>query len=131
LSLGLTTKLPLKEDGQGGVNAEFILREDQSATFLLEQIPPESRCVDLVEEAEAERLFENTVRYWRGWVSKCTYKGRWREVVHRSALVLKLLTYEPTGAIVAAPTCSLTLVAGETGTTVTRGFVMLRLHFTR
>eukprot|EP01113_Clastostelium_recurvatum_P048203 TRINITY_DN8729_c0_g1_i1.p1 TRINITY_DN8729_c0_g1~~TRINITY_DN8729_c0_g1_i1.p1 ORF type:complete len:857 (+),score=159.57 TRINITY_DN8729_c0_g1_i1:56-2626(+) len=53
------------------------------------------------------RLFDNTVRYWQKWLSKCTYKGRWREVVERSALALKLMTFVPTGAIVASPTCSL------------------------
>ena len=52
-------------------------------------------------------LLTATVDYWHQWLSKCTYRGRWREVVHRSALALKLLTFEPTGAIVAAPTCSL------------------------
>ena len=49
----------------------------------------------------------DTIGYWRNWLSKSNYKGRWREMVHRSALILKLLTFEPTGAIVAAPTCSL------------------------
>ena len=56
---------------------------------------------------EAEELFRETVAYWRRWLSKCTYTGRWREMVHRSAMTLKLLSFEPTGAIVAAPTCSL------------------------
>ena len=56
---------------------------------------------------EAEQRFRETVTFWRSWLSQCTYFGRWREVVHRSALLLKLLQYEPTGAFVAAPTCSL------------------------
>ncbi len=54
-----------------------------------------------------EDMFRATVDYWQDWLSQCTYKGRWREMVERSALVLKLLTFEPTGAIVAAPTTSL------------------------
>ncbi|MCQ6483169.1 glycoside hydrolase family 15 protein, partial [Vibrio parahaemolyticus] len=58
-------------------------------------------------EDETRELFERTVSFWRGWLRTCRYQGRWREMVHRSALTLKLLTYEPTGAIVAAATTSL------------------------
>jgi GH15 family glucan-1,4-alpha-glucosidase len=47
------------------------------------------------------------VQYWRRWIAKFNYRGRWREMVERSALTLKLLTYEPTGAIVASATCGL------------------------
>ncbi|MBI3014438.1 MAG: glycoside hydrolase family 15 protein, partial [Candidatus Tectomicrobia bacterium] len=107
LSLGLATKVPLKADGLGGAVAEFTLHEGETAIFLLQQTPSRSGCGQALSEGEAERLFESTVRYWRRWLSKCAYQGRWREIVHRSALVLKLLTYEQTGAIVAAPTCSL------------------------
>ena len=54
-----------------------------------------------------EHYFSETTKYWRDWLSQCIYTGRWRRRVERSALALKLMTYEPTGAIVAAPTTSL------------------------
>jgi GH15 family glucan-1,4-alpha-glucosidase len=60
------------------------------------------------------RLFEQTTRFWRGWLGQSTYRGRWREQVDRSAITLKLLTYAPTGALVAAATAGLPeLVGGE------------------
>ncbi|MEP7187593.1 MAG: glycoside hydrolase family 15 protein [Roseiflexaceae bacterium] len=48
-----------------------------------------------------------TLAYWRGWSAGCTYAGPYHELVRRSALTLKLLTFAPTGALVAAPTASL------------------------
>jgi GH15 family glucan-1,4-alpha-glucosidase len=56
---------------------------------------------------EAWRLFTETVQFWRSWLARSTYRGRWREHVNRSAITLKLLTYAPTGALVAAPTAGL------------------------
>ncbi|MDS0140347.1 MULTISPECIES: glycoside hydrolase family 15 protein [unclassified Amycolatopsis] len=57
--------------------------------------------------AEFEDLFRSTVDWWRGWLARSTYRGRWREIVARSAITLKLLTYAPTGGLVAAPTLGL------------------------
>ena len=82
--------------------------EGQTATFVLRQLDRAKRPgTALDDRARRKQRFRETVAYWQRWLSHCTYHGRWREMVHRSALALKLLTYEPTGAIVAAPTCSL------------------------
>src|SRR5215216_4483198 len=105
LSLALETQVPLKQRDTG-VFAEFTLREEQSAVFALREMDSGGK-YGIAFSRHEEELFMQTVDYWRRWLSKCTYTGRWREMVHRSALVLKLLTYEPTGAIVAAPTTSL------------------------
>jgi GH15 family glucan-1,4-alpha-glucosidase len=74
---------------------------------VLSEMQPDSPYGLYLSDEEAEALFRSTVAYWRDWLSKSTYSGRWRETVKRSALALKLMTYAPTGAIVAAPTCGL------------------------
>jgi GH15 family glucan-1,4-alpha-glucosidase len=107
LHLGLATDVSLKSDGKGAASAEFTLGEEESAIFLLQAMQPGGGCGSPITESREEELFQATVNYWRRWLLHCRYKGRWREMVYRSALVLKLLTYHPTGAIVAAPTCSL------------------------
>ncbi|KAG2127043.1 glycoside hydrolase family 15 protein [Suillus cothurnatus] len=61
-----------------------------------------------------DHLFVSTNNYWNSWIRKSTYQGSWKEAVHRSALALKLLIYEPTGAIVASPTFSLPEYIGGT-----------------
>jgi GH15 family glucan-1,4-alpha-glucosidase len=56
---------------------------------------------------EIRRLLDETVGFWRSWLAGSTYTGRWRESVQRSAITLKLMTYAPTGGLVAAPTAAL------------------------
>ncbi|MGW9432242.1 glycoside hydrolase family 15 protein, partial [Streptomyces decoyicus] len=105
LSLALTSSVPVEIDGPDATSS-FTLAEGETAVFALDRIGEgvEPRACPVTE---AEELFGATVRYWRRWLSHSRYRGRWREMVHRSALTLKLLTYAPTGAIVAAPTTSL------------------------
>ena len=105
--LTLSASVSLRATDQGAA-AEFTLREGETATFTLGQRTAASENLSNPRsERESDDLFRGTVDYWRNWLAKSAYKGRWREMVERSALALKLLTYEPTGAIVAAPTCSL------------------------
>ncbi|MCD6053952.1 MAG: Trehalase, partial [Rubrobacteraceae bacterium] len=106
LSLGLTSSFPL-EQRDSGTTAEFTLQEEQPTVFVLREIEAGEDCGVCLPRMDEEEIFMQTVEYWRRWLSKCTYTGRWREMVRRSALTLKLLTFEPTGAIVAAPTMGL------------------------
>ncbi len=106
LSLGLASTVPLscEEDAVQGI---FVLQEGEEAIFVLRPLQSGEACRQCPSYEETQDVFEHTVNYWHRWLSKCTYAGRWREVVYRSALTLKLMTFEPTGAVVASPTCSL------------------------
>ena len=105
-SLSLATRVPLEVDG-AGVVTEFTIHEGETLSFVLAPLAADEDAKPCPSEGEMESSFDDTVTYWRRWLSKCTYQGRWRETVHRSALALKLLTFAPTGAIVAAVTASL------------------------
>jgi GH15 family glucan-1,4-alpha-glucosidase len=108
LTVELNTCQKLARDDGGGVAAQITLKAGERATFVLRTVDDEEHeGAEVVSAATEERLLQQTVDYWHRWLSKCTYQGRWREMVYRSALVLKLCTFGPTGAIVASPTCSL------------------------
>ena len=84
--------------------------EGESADFHLEwngDIRP-------IAVGETDELFTRTQDFWQGWLAQSRYTGRWREMVQRSALALKLLVYHPTGALIAAPTTSLPEEPGGT-----------------
>ena len=105
LVLRLRSSVPM-QIADGAAVAAFTLGADESAWFVLEVVVSEgpSPCTrpDYVADA-----FKDTVNFWRGWIGRSTYKNRWREMVNRSALVLKLLTSREHGSIVAAPTFGL------------------------
>jgi pentatricopeptide repeat protein len=92
-----------------GLRATITMREGQTAGLVLESMGGRPRSL---RPADINRLADDTARYWRNWLHRSTYQGRWREMVSRSAMTLKLLTYEPTGAPVAAATLGLPEQAG-------------------
>ena len=101
MSLHSTVALGQRADD---VTADFSLKAGQTATFLFGAVraggqQPEMELLD--------QRFRNTTRFWKAWISKSRYKGRWREMVHRSALLLKLLISRKHGSLIAAPTFSL------------------------
>jgi GH15 family glucan-1,4-alpha-glucosidase len=105
--LGLATDVPLREREREAAGARFTLGEGERATFVLAHLQEDEGPGEILSEVGFEELLSSTLHYWRRWLSQSTYQGRWREVVNRSSLVLKLMVYDPTGALVAAPTMGL------------------------
>lgn len=109
MSFHSTAMLDLSEGKSiknGAARASVTLQEGQMFGCTL-TTGPDSSVAGALKRHEANRLAMKTIEFWREWVGNSTYTGRWRERINRSALTLKLLTYAPTGAIVAAPTTSL------------------------
>ena len=106
MRFSLVSRFPLARQGTG-VATEFLLHPGEPSTFILRQVEGDGDSGLLEARLVGTELLTQTLEFWRRWLSKCRYQGRWREMVNRSALMLKLLTFAPTGAIVAAPTCSL------------------------
>ena len=84
--------------------ATFTVQAGQRVPFVLSYMPSYQGAPDPLDPDQAQA---DTARFWAGWVSRCTYQGRYRDAVVRSLITLKALTYQPTGGIVAAATTSL------------------------
>lgn len=104
-TLALASPVPLAV-GKGAATGAFELGEGEEAAFGVAYLPFVVADPPAVA-ADARHALASTISWWESWVSAHSYRGLWKEQVLRSALVLKLLTYEPSGAVVAAPTCSL------------------------
>jgi GH15 family glucan-1,4-alpha-glucosidase len=102
MALHGTVELSVKEDG---IVAPFILKTGETAVFAFGEDSERAR--QPVDINFVEEKFQATIKFWQSWIAKSTYAGRWREMVNRSALVLKLLIDQENGSLVAAPTFGL------------------------
>lgn len=97
--------LDVLPDRQDDLHLTLTLQAGQERGLILESAadgPPKE-----IRLAEYWQLFNDAVKFWRSWLGQSQYSGRWREAVERSAITLKLMTYAPSGALVAAPTAAL------------------------
>jgi GH15 family glucan-1,4-alpha-glucosidase len=101
LTLHLNGTLPLEQHGRD-VRSRFSVRAGDFTGVVIESAQKSN-----IGHGEMINLFQDTVEFWKSWLHQSTYHGRWREAVARSAMSLKLMTYAPTGGLVAAPTAGL------------------------
>ena len=103
--LRLAGPVEFQRDGND-VIAEFHVDNGDTVPIVLEALVSGQRGAE-VNQKTVSKWFKETVNYWREWMGETSYKGRWRDTVYRSALVLKLLQARESGSVVAAPTFGL------------------------
>lgn len=101
--LALYSTIALQQQSQDAIS-EFSLRAGEKVTFVFGGVRPQGQRPEM---EFVEQRFLETARFWKEWIAKSKYKGRWREMVNRSALMLKLLISREHGSLIAAPTFSL------------------------
>ncbi|HXM56496.1 MAG TPA: glycoside hydrolase family 15 protein, partial [Candidatus Dormibacteraeota bacterium] len=104
LTLTLSCSIPLERRGND-VRGEMTLHAGETAVALLESAAEGGP--RRVTAGEMHEISDHALRFWRSWLARCTYRGRWWDIVRRSAIALKLMTYAPSGGLVAAPTMGL------------------------
>ncbi len=102
-ALALYSTIPLRSESQDAT-CEFSLRAGERATFVFGGVRPRGQQPEM---EFVDQRFHETARFWKGWIARSKYRGRWREMVNRSALMLKLLISREHGSLIAAPTFSL------------------------
>ncbi len=106
-AVALVARPDFDEIGVDRLRASFHLERGEQTWISLQYLPGGHHEPVFTDASEAKRALETSAAYWRNWIAGSQYDGPSRELIDRSALVLKLLTFAPTGAVVAAPTTSL------------------------
>ena len=106
--LRLYSEVPLREEN-GDLIAEFDIAVGKIVYFVLQIIEeePQKKPLFPVDRQFLKQAFFDTANYWRNWLKQSSYRGKWEDMVHRSALTLKMLSSKKYGSLVAAPTFAL------------------------
>jgi GH15 family glucan-1,4-alpha-glucosidase len=106
-SMALHATFSMQIEGKDAV-ASFTLNAGETAMLAFGQVDEEEKTgAEVLDADNVMQHFDETARYWRSWVAQSNYTGRWREMVNRSALILKLMCSAQHGSLIAAPTFGL------------------------